>query len=98
MNGNVTSTGGVSDKSYGPARRQPEDKPPQAVAPEAPSSAPGPDDQMLVIEEDAEAGGFIYTTIDRRTGAVLHKLNRSELLKLREASSYAAGAVLSARA
>jgi hypothetical protein len=98
MTANVTSTGGVSDKSYGPARRQPDDKTPSGAEPEARPPAPGPDDQMLVIEEDPEVGGFVYTTIDRRTGAVLHKLNRSELLKLREAATYAAGAVLSARA
>jgi len=53
---------------------------------------------MLVIEADPEIGSFVYTTIDRRTGAVLQRLDRAQLLKLREADSYAAGAVLSTRA
>ena len=98
MTDNVTSTGGVPDSTYGPARRRPDAKP-AAPSPEpAPSPPPGADDLMLVIEQDPDAGGFVYTTIDRRTGEVIQKLSRAQLLKLRQASSYAAGAVLRTRA
>lgn len=98
MTANVTSTGGVSDKSYGSARRQSKDSQSQGSSSEGTAAAVPLEDQVLVISEDPELGEFVYTTIDRRTGAVLHRLNRSELAKLREDAAYAAGAVLSARA
>jgi len=99
MTANVAGSGGVSDSTYGSPRHQPRDQPTApapAAAPVAPS--PSPDDLTLMIEEDAATGAFTYTTIDRRTGAVVQKLDRTQLLKLREASSYAAGAVLRTRA
>lgn len=98
MTANVTSTGGVSDKPYGSARRQSKDNSPQGSESEAQVPTVGPEDQVLMISEDPELGEFVYTTIDRRTGAVLHRLNRSELAKLREDAAYSAGAVLNARA
>ena len=99
MTANVVGSGGVPDSTYGQARRRPDEPAaaPAAAAPTAPPP-PGPDDLMLVIEETGEAGSFIYTTIDRRTGAVVRRLDREALLALRQASSYAVGAVLSTRA
>jgi hypothetical protein len=100
MTANVVGSGGVPDSTYGQARRRPDEPAPApAVAPSASGTPPpGPNDLMLVIEETGEAGGLIYTTIDRRTGAVVRRLDREALLALRQASSYAVGAVLSTRA
>ena len=52
----------------------------------------------LIIEDDQAAGGFVYTTVDRRTGAVIRQLPRDGLLKLGEAADYAAGALIRTRA
>jgi hypothetical protein len=53
---------------------------------------------MLTIEEDPQGGGFVYITKDRRTGEVVRRLDRGQLMQLRDTASYAAGAVLSTRA
>ena len=102
MTAHVAGSGGVPDSTYGSGRRQPGDHipaPPSAgAAPEAEAAPPRSGELMLSIDDDPVAGGFIYTTIDRRTGAVVQKLSRAELLKLRETTTYAAGAVLSTRA
>jgi flagellar protein FlaG len=100
MTANVAGSGGAHDSTYGSARRQAGD---QAAAPAPAANAsevppPGPNDLMLSIVEDPISGVFVYTTVDRRTGAVVQRLDRAQLMKLREASSYAAGAVLSTRA
>jgi flagellar protein FlaG len=100
MTANVTSAGGVPDPTYGSGRRQADDKavPAASAATGRAAPPPGPDDLMLVIEEDAAVGGFVYKTIDRRTGVVVQKLNRDQLSELRRAAGYAAGAVLRTRA
>jgi uncharacterized FlaG/YvyC family protein len=51
-----------------------------------------------MIEDDETAGGSVYTTVDRRTGAVIRQLPRDSLLKLSEAPDYAAGALIKTRA
>jgi flagellar protein FlaG len=88
------------DSGYGSERRRPGEPAAAAVAAPSPTpvSAAGPDDLMLVIEEDPATPGFIYKTVNRRTGEVIRSLSRAQLLELRKASSYAAGAVLSTRA
>jgi hypothetical protein len=98
---NISSPIAVSDSSYGSRRRQPDDRAPSQASVDPASLPPvlgGPDDLMLVIEEDEILGGFIYKTVNRRTGAVVRVLSRAELLKLREAAGYVAGAVLSTHA
>lgn len=55
-------------------------------------------DQRLLIEEDEATGGFVYRTVDRRTGEVLQELDRDELLKLGEDEAYAAGGVIRTKA
>ena len=55
-------------------------------------------DLRLMIEEAEEAGGFVYTIVDRRTGKVVSRLSREEVLRLREKSNYAAGAVFDGKA
>ena len=55
-------------------------------------------DLRLIIEESGEDGGFIYTIVDRRTGKIVRRLSREEVLRLREKSNYAAGAVFDGKA
>ena len=53
-------------------------------------------DLRLIIEEEGE--GVIYTIVDRRTGKVVSRLSREDLLRLRQKSGYAAGAVFDGQA
>ena len=53
-------------------------------------------DLRLIIEEEGE--GVIYTIVDRRTGKVVSRLSREEVLRLRQKSDYAAGAVFDGQA
>lgn len=74
-------------------------EPPQAAARQQPVRAPEPlpspePDLRLVIEEAGESGGFVYKTIDRRSGEVILQLPREEVLRLRDAEAYEAGAVI----
>jgi hypothetical protein len=90
----INSAGGVGDHGHNPFQREPE--PPHPQAEPAPPSAPVDDaaDVRLIIESDGTGAGFIYTTIDRRTGAVIRQLPRDRLLKLSEAPDYAAGSLI----
>jgi flagellar protein FlaG len=95
MIANVTSTSAVPDATYG---APPPATPHPAVAPDSGAqSAPDPADLRLVIEDDQKAGCFVYKTIDWRTGEVIQQFPREELIKLREAINYAAGAVINTR-
>lgn len=56
-------------------------------------------DLRLVIEANSQAsGGFVYKTLDRRTGEVVNQYPREALMRLKEQSNYQAGAVVSAQA
>lgn len=70
----------------------------QTIAPakSEPAVAKGPDpvEMRLVIEMDQASGSFVYKTINRRTGEVIQQLPRAEILKLKDAGRYAAGAVI----
>src|SRR4051812_40072816 len=96
MTANVTSTASVPDATYGSTVPAPSTS---SNAPQAPvpgqSAASSPADLRLVIEDDQEAGCFVYKTVDWRTGEVMQRLPREELVKLREAVNYAAGSVIS---
>jgi flagellar protein FlaG len=94
MTANVTSTTSVPDPTYGSPAPSTSQSSPQATVPN-PSAAPAPADLRLVIEDDQEAGCFVYKTVDWRTGEVMQQLPREELVKLREATNYAAGSVIS---
>lgn len=72
-----------------PVQIQP--KPVITPAPVAPPSAEA--DLRLVIEE-GQAGSFVYKTIDRRTGEVVSQLPREEVLRMRDAEAYVAGAII----
>ncbi len=54
-------------------------------------------DLRLTIEE-SEDGAVVYTIVDRRTGKVVSRLSREDLLRLRQKSGYAAGAVFDGKA
>jgi len=54
-------------------------------------------DLRLVIEEDEASGRFIYVTLDRRTGEIVRRIPREEVLRLREEPDYAAGDVVDSR-
>jgi flagellar protein FlaG len=98
---NISGSGATTDSNYGPP------SPPSpdgggigshAVAPVASEdSNPDPADLRLVIEDDQAAGSFVYKTVDRRTGKVVQQFPREQLLRLREASDYTAGAVIKAK-
>jgi flagellar protein FlaG len=62
----------------------------------APTSDPA--DVRLVIEEDQASGSYVYKTINRRTGEVILQLPRTEVLRMREETGYAAGAVIRTKA
>jgi hypothetical protein len=94
----VTNAGGVSDHSHGGYPREADGQPPAGEAPAAAQAAEQLDDVRLIIEGDEEGGGFIYITIDRRTGAVIRQLPREGLLQMGQAPDYAAGALIKARA
>lgn len=57
-----------------------------------------PADLRLVIEADPGTGGYIYKTIDRRTGAVVLQLPRDEVVRMHQSQDYSAGAVIKAKA
>jgi hypothetical protein len=57
----------------------------------------GEADLRLIIDE-TEAGECVYTIVDRRTGRIVSRLSREELLRLREKSNYTAGAVFNGKA
>jgi flagellar protein FlaG len=96
MTANVLSTGAVSDPSFGSTA--PTVSSTTASSPPSPPAEPNPADLRLVIEDDEKAGCFVYKTINRLTGEVVQQLPREQLIKLREADDYAAGAVISTRA
>jgi flagellar protein FlaG len=95
MTANVSHLSAVPDPTYGSGSPPTPTSTPLPAAPDpGQPSAPDPADLRLVIEEDEKAGCFVYKTVDRRTGKVIQQLPREELVKLREADDYAAGAVI----
>ncbi len=73
--------------------------PTSRVSPTLPVDSPEATDQSdlrLIIEEDAE--GVVYTIVERRTGKVVRRLSREDLLRLRQKSNYEAGAVFDGQA
>ena len=67
--------------------------PPPAAQPVVQNDAA---DLRLVIEEDQ--GMYVYKTVDRRTGEVVLQLPREQVVKMREARNYRAGALIKTKA
>ena len=65
----------------------------QPVRPVPPADSGDEADLRLIIEETGEDGEMVYTIVDRRTGRVVSQLSREEVLRLKEKSTYTAGAV-----
>jgi flagellar protein FlaG len=95
----VIGAGSAGDSTYGGgAHPQPEGSGAAAgAAGPASSDAPDPADLRLIIEDDLVAGSFVYKTVDRRTGKIVQQLPREQILALREAADYTAGAVIKAK-
>ncbi|MBA4011525.1 MAG: hypothetical protein C0481_06630 [Phenylobacterium sp.] len=68
-----------------------------AVAP-TPVAPPSVEPDLRLVIEEGQAGSFVYKTIDRRTGEVVLQLPREEVLRMREAEAYVAGAVIATQA
>ena len=96
---NINPAGAPPDTTYGGHSNSSQDGAPAPVPTEdkATDGSSDPADLRLVIEDDEVAGTHIYKTIDRKTGQVVHQYPRDQVLKLREASDYQAGAVIKAK-
>jgi hypothetical protein len=57
----------------------------------------GQADLRLIIEETGEAGHYVYTVVDRRTGKVISRRPRDEVLRLRGEDGYSAGTVFNGK-
>ena len=91
------SIGTVAPTTDLPAGQSPAQRRPESAAAEHPPV----DDVMdlrLIIEEDKASGSYVYKTINRATGEVVLQLPRDQILRLRDAVSYAAGQVIRAKA
>jgi len=55
-------------------------------------------DFRLVIEKDEAAGCYVYKTVDRLTGNVVQQFPIEQILRLRQSTTYEAGAVITAKA
>jgi flagellar protein FlaG len=73
----------------------------QAEVPPVQAAAPSPStsqaDLRLIIEESGEAGHYVYVVMDQRTGKVISRLPRDEVLRMRDQSGYSAGAVFNGK-
>ncbi len=94
--GKVVLPKGAAAPALGISPRTPAAAKPTPLA--TSSEVPGQPDLRLMIEESEEEGGYVYTIVDRRTGKVVRRLSRAEVLKLKEKSNYAAGAVFDGKA
>jgi flagellar protein FlaG len=95
----IAPASGVSaDTGYGQT--------PSSAAPATSAAAPTPTqppasdpaDFQLVIEDDKAAGSFVYKTVNRLTGETVSQFPREQILRMREAFDYVAGAVIKAKA
>ena len=64
----------------------------------APVAPPSAEPDLRLVIEEGQAGSFVYKTIDRRTGEVVLQLPREEVLRMRDAEAYVAGAVIATQA
>jgi|SRR5580704_9418465 hypothetical protein len=94
----VSNAGSVGDHSHGGYSRDGEAQGQGNEAQATIADEGGPDDVRLIIEGDESGATFTYTTIDRRTGAVIRRLPREGLLALSQTPDYSAGALIKARA
>jgi len=96
MQNKVATVAATPDPTFG--QRPASAIPNVGTSAKPPVQGPDPVDMRLVIEEDKASGTYIYKTVNRRTGEVVQQLPREQILKLREALDYEAGAVVRAKA
>lgn len=96
MTSKVASSTATSRSAYGSVVRGADEIAPVRKTTESEASQDA--DLRLVIEDGAEPGQLIYTIIDRRTGRIVSRRARDEVLRLREDQSYAAGALIDSKA
>jgi hypothetical protein len=77
-----------------PSYRNPRRRPGQAPAPEADAKDASGPGQRLIIQEVGDAGEFIYTVIDRASGAVVAQTSREEVARMSQNPGYAAGTLI----
>ena len=65
-----------------------------------PAAEPPPVDhgQRLVIQQDPRTGEWLYTVIDRDSGQVVSRVTRESVARMGAQASYAAGALIKAKA
>lgn len=94
MGNTIEAVSAVSEKT--PVRPTAGDVGAPAVA-AAPAPQNRPQDLRLVIEPTEAGDGYVYKTLDRRTGEVVNQYPREELVRMRDQRDYQAGAVVNAR-
>jgi hypothetical protein len=84
---------------------QPDRRPPRPYVEAEAAQAPGAQavlapqsDIRLLIEQDANGGGFIYKLVNRATGEVISELSRDELIRMSADPKYTAGKVVDTKA
>jgi flagellar protein FlaG len=95
MQSKVAPYAAASDLVYGRRRRAAASATASANDPGVPGEEA---DIRLVIEEDEATGACVYIAVNRRTGEVLAKYRREQLLRMREDAGYSAGGVIRTKA
>lgn len=95
MSNKVAAFAATPDPTFG---QQPPVQPAAGGKGKAKAPTADPVDLRLVIEEDQATGSYVYKTVNRRTGEVVLQLPRTEILRLREETRYAAGSVIRTKA
>ena len=100
MSDRIASLGAAPDSTYGQGKSP---KSPAEVVDKVdpaldPSEAVDPGDLRLIIEDDEVDGVLFYKIIDGRTGVVVQRLPREQVLSLRDEKNYVAGQVIKTRA
>lgn len=96
MKNEVAASAAAPDPGY---RRKPQrsrlqtERDDGKTAPEADGA-----DLRLIIQEDPGSDACTYIIVDRRTGEVVQRLSREEVLRLGEDDSYEAGGVIRTKA
>ncbi len=97
MAAKVSLTTTPTDPVLGTGARLPQAEVPAVARSQATDAAARPD-LRLIIEETGEEGRYVYTLVDRRTGRVVSRLPREQVLKLKDRPDYSAGTVFDGQA
>lgn len=95
MQSKVAPYAATPDPTYG---RQTAAAPPVATGAADGPAAAEEADVRLVIEEDEASGNHVYTVVNRRTGEILQRLRREQILQLGDDAGYHAGGVIRTKA